>query len=479
MNMVRSALVLIAGTAALVQVAFPCSCSPSASGPACSLVGSGDVIFTGRVAYSNDDGSGRFGQGTLVRFAVDEVFKGLPPGTTEVWIDPGSYTSCYAAYKVGNRYLMFASHPANGGGSLAATSGGHNRGQQQKPVPPGFDVQHPPKIYISAECNGSRLVEGAEGDLQWLHEWRAGKAMTRIYGRVLEHYDMYFLPPQDEPPLAGVKVTARGMIGTYTATSNANGEYEIKSIPPGSYSFSANLKNYHLQRDNIRIGLAPGACAYLNAGLFTTGRIAGAVLGPGGAPLVGLNLDIARILADGRVRHEYGQRIITGPQGEFEIKDLSSGNFLLGVNLTYRPTTKLPYPTTYFPGTNDRASAKLVHLDPAEQKEGLTFRLPAPLQPRDVQITVRWPDGRPASNVRVAVFLEIGGQGAGLANVDRYGTADAPCLKGLDYRIWARAFIDDDPKQRKRRIVDGEVHLEAGDRPVQLTIILNRPGVLP
>jgi hypothetical protein len=60
----RTALVLIAGMA-FAESAFPCSCSPAASGPACSLVGSQDVVFTGRLIYSNDDRTGRFAQGTL------------------------------------------------------------------------------------------------------------------------------------------------------------------------------------------------------------------------------------------------------------------------------------------------------------------------------------------------------------------------------------------------------------------------------
>ena len=63
--------------------------------------------------------------------------------------------------------------------------------------------------------------------------------------------------------------------------------------------------------------------------------------------------------------------------------------------------------------------------------------------------------------------------------VDGTGEFAAPCLKGLEYRIWARAFLDDDPHHRNRPIVDGEVHLNAGDRPARLTIVLDKPGVLP
>ena len=43
-----------------------------------------------------------------MKFSVEEAFKGLPPNTTEVWVDPGSFTSCYAEYTVGRRLLVFA-----------------------------------------------------------------------------------------------------------------------------------------------------------------------------------------------------------------------------------------------------------------------------------------------------------------------------------------------------------------------------------
>jgi hypothetical protein len=476
--MFRFAVVLIAGIIVFPHPAFSCSCSPEAEGPACSLVGSRDVIFNGRVLYSNDDGSGRFSQGTLVRFAVEEVFKGLPAGTAEAWIDPGSYTSCYAVYKVGERYLVFASKsPRGASASLAAMTG--DRARQQKPVPPGFDIRYPPAIYLSAECHGSRLAGFAADDIRWLRAWQAGKTMTRVYGRVLEHYDLNFLPPRDEPPLTGAMVTVTGTSGTHTARSNEKGEYEIKDIPPGSYLFSASLEHYHLRHDNLPIELAPGACALLNAGLYTTGRIAGTAVGPDGKPLLGLKLDIARVLRDRTVHYEYSRRIRTGPRGEFEITDLSSGDFLLGVNLSGGPTLDVPYMAIYFPGTRDRASAQLVHIDAAEQKEGLVFRLPVRLQPRDVRVTVRWRDGSAVTNVRVAVFLEVGGHDAGLVNLDRTAAVAVPCLKELKYRIWARAFIDDDPKHRNRRIIDGEVQLEAGEPPAKLNIVLDKPSVLP
>jgi hypothetical protein len=75
---------------------------------ACAYVSSAAVVFVGKVVFTNDDQSGTFVQKTLVRFEVEEAFKGLPPGADDVWIDPGSFTSCYAEYNVGERWLIFA-----------------------------------------------------------------------------------------------------------------------------------------------------------------------------------------------------------------------------------------------------------------------------------------------------------------------------------------------------------------------------------
>ena len=65
-------------------------------------------MFVGKVDFTDDDGSGTFLQKTSVRFEVEESFKGLASDMRYVWIDPGSFTSCYAEYHIGKRYLVFA-----------------------------------------------------------------------------------------------------------------------------------------------------------------------------------------------------------------------------------------------------------------------------------------------------------------------------------------------------------------------------------
>src|SRR6266700_440261 len=72
------------------SVLFACSCGRPA--PACVYARNAKVIFLGKVTFTNEDHSGTFLQQTLVRFQVEEAFKGLSADAREVWIDPGSFT---------------------------------------------------------------------------------------------------------------------------------------------------------------------------------------------------------------------------------------------------------------------------------------------------------------------------------------------------------------------------------------------------
>lgn len=134
---------------------FGCECGPPSH--ASRYAGQASVIFVGKVAFTDDDGSGQFIQHTLVRFKVEESFKGLPSDAHDVWIDPGSCTSCYAEYKVGERYLVFA----YGGSAIPKDSTAMSTANSDcrvKPLPKSIDQQNPPKKYLAPECSGTREI---------------------------------------------------------------------------------------------------------------------------------------------------------------------------------------------------------------------------------------------------------------------------------------------------------------------------------
>jgi hypothetical protein len=127
--------------------------------------------------FTDDDGSGKFTQKTLVHFAVEEGFKGIQPGVHDVWVDPGSCTSCYAEYHPGERFLLFGY-----GGRLlppdSQTVSVANEGCKSKLLPAEIDPNHPPKIYAAPECAGTSILtpeteHSVARDLVYLRKYKA------------------------------------------------------------------------------------------------------------------------------------------------------------------------------------------------------------------------------------------------------------------------------------------------------------------
>ena len=152
--------------------ALGCFCGPP--GPASEYVERASVVFVGKAVFSDDDGSGKFTQKTLVRFQVEESYKGLGPEVHDVWVDPGSFTSCYALYRVGDRYLVFGHDIATSPPDTLSISVAHDRRQgKAKPVPPGFDQKNPPKVYWAPECAGTRrITTQTDNEINYLRKYK-------------------------------------------------------------------------------------------------------------------------------------------------------------------------------------------------------------------------------------------------------------------------------------------------------------------
>ena len=94
-----------------------CNCGPLK--PACAYL-SADAIFLGRVSSTNKND---LRSATLVRFDVQEPFKGIAPAVHQIWVDPGSSLDCYQEYRFGERYLIFAVSKHQSPNDTAAMTG--------------------------------------------------------------------------------------------------------------------------------------------------------------------------------------------------------------------------------------------------------------------------------------------------------------------------------------------------------------------
>jgi len=431
----RDCALLLLG--ALTTFALPAAACECHLDPACSYVSRSDIIFVGKVTYSNDDGSGTFVQATPIRFEVEEAFKGLPPDVHEVWIDPGSFTSCYAEYPVGKRYLVFASSKLDFSNLVAMTIVNGPRGL--KPSPPGFDPNHPPTVYLANECSGTREVSAntedyVASDLAFLRAWKKGQSTTRVYGHVLDN-SLYGWPGPNPAVVQGVRVTLTGVGGKQTAISDDKGDFSFDGLSAGRYSLDAAMDGHRVFPPAVTLDVALGTCGYTDFDMVANGIMEGIVKDHLGHPALRIELIARRVLPSG-----YNQFIaytITDKKGAFRFTDLPSGDFQLGVNMDRRPTSQMPYAKSYYPGKLEPTS---INLSLNEHRKGLTFTLPPPLKTRTVNVRVTWADSTPVAKANVSALWSDGGT-AELAQTDRSGNARLVCLSGVRYQIEASKWL--------------------------------------
>lgn len=452
----RQAVCLLA-VLALSFSGFACECG--SPGPACSYASSAPVIFVGAPTFTDDDGSGTFAQRTLYKFRVEEIFKGLPEGTKEIWVDPGSYTSCYAEYRLGEKLLVFASVLGLLPVDTAAMSVARPTGRP-KPLPPGFDPMT--QVYYAPECTGTREADSAANDIEWLRAWKAGGTQTSIQGSVHDWLDW---------PLAGAKVVVKSDRESRFATTDSTGAFLFEPIAPGKYDVDATLAGFRL-RWKPQVDVHGRACGYLNISLEASGGLSGTLMDQNGRPLAGVTLGIARMKGTEETFPSV-HRDESGSDGSFLYRGLPPGDYLIGVNLDEAPSMDTPYPKTYAPGVPNLAQARVFHLGPHQTISGIRMQIPARLRERTVNIRVVWPDGKSAGQ---GVSVEADDEKSslidfesttedGVAKVKCFATE--PCV--VEAKTWLKKPGDSagpqvaaSPKQR----------IEAGRDAISITLSL-------
>lgn len=227
-------------TLLLAARSLPCSCGPRLFAPACEVFHETAAVFTCTVLDHNDDGSGKFTQSTLYLVRVDERFSGLDARQKEVFIDPGSFTSCYAQYRSGQQYLFFAGQRGN----FAAVT--VTRPQRPgKPLPKRWAGKQDVRVYSANVCSGSKptsAVQHVAPDLAWLRSQSRGGAKSRVYGYTVQNLQASISVPASPMThfiLGSAKVTLSNEELRLETTSRSTGEYSFEGIPPGAYVITA------------------------------------------------------------------------------------------------------------------------------------------------------------------------------------------------------------------------------------------------
>lgn len=388
---------LIVGLIATVP-AMACSCGSYEPVKACQIFASTPVIFRGRVIDHNHDRTAGLRQPALYRFKVLEIFKGLSPGTKEVFVDPMSWTSCMTVFSPDVEYLVYTDKGQPATAYLADLSS-PRPGWPQRQIPAVWKGLERLSVHSVGVCSPTKSVRTDDADLAYLRSLiRGGQGANGwIEGKAVQNFNW----PHESADFVAVSDAGFTIVShsgaRRTATVRPNGTFEMKPVLPGTYQISAQspiLGNGVLEDSKITV--PPGGCVAVRASFTTGSTISGKVLDADGKPASKIRLELGELKADGTVRVIPRTRSNSDRDGNFELPNAPVGRIVLAGNLNGAPTPSHPFDPVFAPGTQDVSAARIFAVQPGRQVTGVSVQLPKPLPFGDLFVDVKWPDGSPA-----------------------------------------------------------------------------------
>jgi hypothetical protein len=436
--------------------------------PPCQSYWKAQAVFIGTVkevvysdTYQRGEGDDRWNyRRRITRFSVETAFKGVEGklvevGTEQIMPTPVvlpdgekgtktmGHSDCDYEFITGETYFVYANSDGKKGGMLR--------------VP----------------LNRTGKLKDAAADVEFVGELPRAAPTARIFGRIVRAEQNFQEGKRETLPLAGVKVTARGEGRTFEALTDAEGNYELKGLPPGSYQVTpAYPAHVSPEGGSQSAQVGTRGCAELHFYTHSNARIKGRVLDPQGHPLPEVKVDL--IAADGAEVSHKGIFAFTNEEGRYELKDVPPGRFLLGLNLSRPPDERVPYPRTYYPGVAGAAQATTITVGEGAMLPSYDLQLLPRHVDRTVDVVVTWPDGRPVSDAKLRLEDTDYPWSSMMTPVKSVeGQEGRYELTGFESKTyWAHAHVD---------LKSGQMHAEPvrftlteGAKPI--TLVITSPG---
>lgn len=406
------------------RIATACSCYAN---PPCAAVWRADAVFIGIAVEKTRERVGGSLHWIVHRIAVSQVLRGsvdsfvtMVPSARPTADDIAAsrlasgelemMSSCDYDFQLGGQYLIYARRTPEG---RLATS----------------------------ECSGTKPIEEAAADLDYIASIPSAEPTGRVYG----HIERTVADPSDRTtpkavPAAGVAVALTGATSRLTVTTDPQGKLDVQ-VPPGDYTIAPVVP------ETIRVYGAPHrasvparGCAPVYFSLITNGRIEGRVVREDGTgvPRVSVEVIPAESPEDPPIDDStIAPSATTDQTGRFAVDAILAGRYYIAANARYGPRLDSPYVATYLPGVARRAEAQVVDLGEGERKTGFTIVV-SPLAETTVSGLVTFDDDRPVTDAGVqAQTLDRRRANLDIARTDASGRFRLRVLAGMTYVIRA------------------------------------------
>src|SRR5262245_8449391 len=375
-----------------------------------------------------------------VQFRVKEVFLGVRE--SEIVISGGG-TSCDYPFKVGQEYLVYAYHGADG------------------------------RTLYTNICSRTAPLTEAALDLVYLRGITKSPSGSAVSGTVRrEGYSAKRDGPTSEP-IARARVIFESTNGSFTGITDGTGSFELQGLPMGRYKVSTDPKtNYSSEsgyrgepREDWEIDLTGHGCATMWFSARPVGEISGQVIDQTGK--VKRFPDMELNPADPKMTQYNNHTAVVNGEGRYKFTFLPRGRYYLG--FFYGPSLELPYPEFYYPGVSERSRAEILELKDNQKLSGVNLRLPPPLFLRRIEGVAVFPNGQPAAGIPIVLInSKHGYQEGNSVLTDALGGFAIEAVEGQTYRLSAliRKGV---PLVRSMPI---EVKAGEGNNPVTLIVKL-------
>lgn len=242
---------------------------------------------------------------------------------------------------------------------------------------------------------------------------------THIRGRVVS--------AENGQPLARARVSLLSAAAPgrplMTTSTNSQGNYDLRDVPPGSYFVTAARGGYlelqygqrRARERGLSVAVKPGeTIGRIDIALVRGGVLAGRIVDENGEPYPGVMVTVWQM------RYQQGRRVPfpsgtdrTDDQGAYRVSGLQPGSYTVsGLSPeTWRneKNETLGYASTYYPGATVE-QAQAVAIEPGQQRTSLDFALVAARTSR-LRGRVSRPTGEPVSGELVSLSPSIRGTG--------------------------------------------------------------------